>query len=73
MENVIREVNEVVNGVERVREALQNPMQTIGSLFGSQLDAKLEALIGNRLGVPEEQQRRCSHNSPQRKQGIERE
>lgn len=49
VEKIIGEVTDIVDEVEKVREALRNPMQSIGSAFGRQLDEKLEAYLGNRL------------------------
>ena len=54
VERVINEVNEVVDEVEKVREALRNPMQSIGSAFGAELDAKLNNFMGSRMGAGDE-------------------
>ena len=47
VEKIIDKVSQGVADVERVRESLRNPMQSIGNAFGQQLDAKLQNLIGN--------------------------
>lgn len=52
VERVIDEVNQVVDEVERVREALHNPMESIGSAFGAELDAKLKNFMGSKLEIP---------------------
>ena len=48
VERIITEVNEVVDQVQRVREALNNPMQSIGSAFGRELDQKLQNFLNQR-------------------------
>jgi regulator of replication initiation timing len=50
VEQIIEEVALVADEVERVREALRNPMQSIGSAFGAELDAKLQNYMGSKLG-----------------------
>ncbi len=50
VERVISEVNDVVDGVEKLKVSLQNPMQSIGSAFGKELDAKLQSYMGTKLG-----------------------
>jgi regulator of replication initiation timing len=50
VERIIEEVAVVAVEVERVREALRNPMQSIGSAFGAELDAKLQNYMGSKLG-----------------------
>ena len=50
VERVINEVNDVVDEVSRVREALHNPMQSIGNAFGAELDAKLKSFMGSKAG-----------------------
>jgi len=50
VERVISEVNDVVDGVEKLKVSLQNPMQSIGSAFGKELDAKLQSYMGTTLG-----------------------
>ena len=50
VERIIEEVALVAVEVDRVREALRNPMQSIGSAFGAELDAKLQNYMGIKLG-----------------------
>lgn len=50
VEKVINEVTDVVDEVGRVREALRNPLQSMGSAFGAELDSKLKNFMQNRLG-----------------------
>ena len=54
VEKIVNEVTEVVDEVARVRENLRNPMQSIGSAFGAELDAKLQNFLGSRLGSGDE-------------------
>jgi ElaB/YqjD/DUF883 family membrane-anchored ribosome-binding protein len=45
VENVINEVTAVAKEVGRVREALHNPMQSMGGLIGRELDQKIQSLM----------------------------
>lgn len=49
VERVVVEVNEFVDQVALVRESLRNPMQSVGTAFGKQLDEKLQNYLGNQL------------------------
>ena len=54
VERIVGEVASVVDEVERVRDALHNPMQSIGTAFGKELDDKLQNFMGNRLDTNDE-------------------
>ena len=54
IEEIVGEVAGVANEVGRVREALHNPMQSIGNAFGKELDAKMQNFMGNRSGTSDE-------------------
>ncbi len=49
VEKVQGRVSEIKMEVERVRESLRNPMQSVGSAFGKELDTKLKTYLGNKL------------------------
>ena len=49
VERIVGEVTDIVDEVEKVRESLRHPMETVGMMFGQELDAKLRALVGERL------------------------
>ena len=49
VEKVQGYVSEVQTEVERVRDALRNPMQSVGSAFGKELDDKLKSYLGDKL------------------------
>jgi regulator of replication initiation timing len=51
VERIIEEVTVVAVEVERVREALRNPLQSIGNAFGAELDAKLQNFMGSKQRV----------------------
>ena len=42
VEQVVAEVKDVVQEMGQIREAVRNPMQSIGSAFGAELDQKLK-------------------------------
>ena len=50
VEKIVGKVGDAVSEVEKVRESLRHPMQSLGSTFGAELDAKLNRLIGDRMG-----------------------
>ena len=53
VETIVVQVGDAVDEVEKVRDALRNPMQSMGSMFGAELDAKLNKLIGARTSKNE--------------------
>ena len=54
VERVVVQVGDAVDEVARVREALRNPMESIGGSIGRNLDSKIQTLISERLGPGEE-------------------
>ena len=50
VEKIVEQVNGAIEEVEKVREALRNPMESIGGVIGRNLDAKLQGLVDERLG-----------------------
>ena len=49
VEKVQGHVSEIQMEVERVRESLRHPMESVGNAFGKELDTKLKSYLGNKL------------------------